>query len=67
MRIFTVAGILGVGGIYLEEPWLTWVAIAMLTGAMALRFLPGADEGAHVSGEDEEAWDEGGWEEDEGE
>ena len=48
--LFTVAAVLGLVGISLEERWMTGGAIAVLLGAMLLRFLPGAQAGP---GEDE--------------
>ena len=44
MRLFSVAAVLALGGIYLDERWLTGIAIAVLAGGLGLRFLPGADE-----------------------
>lgn len=44
VRIFTVAAALTLGGIYLDERWLTGTAIAVLAGGLALRFLPGPNE-----------------------
>ena len=52
IAIFSVAAVVGLAGIYLDERWLTGAAIALLAGGMSLRFLPGggvarpaADEG----------------------
>lgn len=42
VRIFTVGAVLGLVGIYFEEPWMTGSAIAVLLMGMLLRFLPGA-------------------------
>ena len=42
VRIFTVAAVLGLGGMYFEERWMGVGAIGLLASAMALRFLPGA-------------------------
>ena len=42
VRIFAVAAVLGLCGIYFEEGWMTGGAIVLLAGAMFLRFLPGA-------------------------
>lgn len=44
VRIFSVAAALTLGGIYLDERWLTGTAIAVLAGGLALRFLPGRSE-----------------------
>ncbi len=40
VRIFVVAAVLGLAGIYLDERWLTGTAIVILFGGLALRFLP---------------------------
>jgi hypothetical protein len=52
VRIFVVAAVLGLAGIYLDERWLTGTAIVMLFGGLSLRFLPAGREEA--DGEDEE-------------
>ena len=44
VRIFTVAAVLGLCGIYFEEGWMTGSAIVLLAGAVLLRFLPAAVE-----------------------
>ena len=43
VRIFSVAAVLGLAGIYFDERWLTGTAILMLFGGLALRFLPDGD------------------------
>jgi hypothetical protein len=53
VRLFVVAAVLGLAGIYMEERWLTGAAIALLFVGLGLRFLP-------TGGEDEsEEEDEG--------
>ena len=49
IRLFVVAAVLGLAGIYLEERWLTGGAIALLFAGLGLRFLPTGE-----GGEDEE-------------
>jgi hypothetical protein len=45
VRLFAVAAVVGLGGIYVESRWVTGVAIVILTGALLLRWLPaGAGE-----------------------
>lgn len=44
--IFSVAAVLVLAGIYLEERWMTGAAIVVLAGAMVLRFAP---EPAHAA------------------
>lgn len=43
VRIFTVGAVLAMVGMYLEEPWMTGLAIVVLLGGFVLRFLPGMD------------------------
>jgi hypothetical protein len=45
VRIFTVAAVLGLGGMYFEERWMGAGAIALLAVAMALRLVPRARRG----------------------
>ena len=40
VRIFIVAAVVGLTGIYLEERWLTGSAIVILFAGIALRFIP---------------------------
>lgn len=56
VRIFTVGAGLALVGIFLDERWLTGVAIVVLASAMLLRFLPGAttDDG-EADGDDDPA------------
>jgi len=57
--LFSVAAVLGLGGIYLERGWLTGAAILLLASAMSLRFLPGgAGRGMYADDDEDEA--EGG-------
>ena len=44
VRIFVAAATLALGGMYLGERWLVGVAIVVLAGGMALRFLPAGEE-----------------------
>lgn len=60
VRVFSVAAVFGVAGIYFGERWMTVTAIVVLTAGLALRFLPGrrsAERGESESddgpGEDE--------------
>jgi len=48
VRLFSVAAILALAGIYTDSRWITGVAIALLLAGFLLRFLP-VDAG---SGED---------------
>jgi hypothetical protein len=43
VRIFTVAAILGLAGLYLEDRRFTGGAIVLLLGAALLRLIPGAE------------------------
>jgi hypothetical protein len=57
VRLFAVAAVLGLAGIYLEERWLTGAAIVLLFAGLLLRFLPagpadGFDDGDDPDGED---------------
>lgn len=65
VRLFAIAAVLAVCGIYFEERWMTGAAIALLASAMLLRFLPWrtAGEPEHDARDDEAA----GQESDEGE
>jgi hypothetical protein len=45
VRLFVVAAVLGVSGIYFEERWMGWVAILLLLSAMLLRFVGSSGEG----------------------
>jgi hypothetical protein len=54
VTLFAVAAVLGLAGIYLDERWLTGAAIAVLLGAVLLRFAPG---GAPRLDDDDDAED----------
>jgi hypothetical protein len=41
VRLFSVAAVFALAGIYTENRWLTGSAIALLLAAFLLRFLPG--------------------------
>ena len=61
--LFSIAAVLALVGISLEERWMTGGAIVLLVGAVLLRFLPGArhEEGEEEGhGEDGEAHEQGG-------
>lgn len=53
VRIFSVAAVLGLGSIYLDERWLGTAAIALLVAAIAMRWLPGARAGDQAEAEPE--------------
>jgi hypothetical protein len=53
--LFSVAAVLGLAGISLEERWMTGGAIVVLLGAMLLRLLPGAHPRVEGEEQDEEA------------
>ena len=54
VRIFAVGGTLALGGIYLDEQWLTLVAIAVLVAGALLRFAPGPEDEEALELEDAE-------------
>lgn len=59
--LFSVAAVLALAGIYLDERWVTGVAIVVLAAAMLLRFLPGAGaEDMDEGGDDPGGGQEGG-------
>lgn len=69
VRLFSVAAVLALGGIYLDERWVAGAAIPVLAVAMLLRFLPGSgaapgdddeDEDGDEDEDAEEDGDEGG-------
>lgn len=43
MRIFSVAAVAALAGMFFEERWMTGLAIVLLAGAMGLRFLGGEE------------------------
>lgn len=54
VRLFSVAAVIALAGIFLDERWMTAVAIVVLAAAMSLRFLPGGmGEDVHA-GDDED-------------
>lgn len=40
VRLFSAGAVLALAGIFLDDRWITGVAIVVLTAGMALRFLP---------------------------
>jgi len=48
VRLFSVAAVLGLGGIYFDERWMGVGAILLLVAAIALRFLPHRRDGRDV-------------------
>lgn len=52
VRLFSVAAVLALVGIYRESGWMTGAAIGILLVGLMLRFLPDGSEG--VPTEDEE-------------
>lgn len=48
VAIFVVGGTLAMGGIYLDERWLTGVALVVLVAGMFLRFLPRRSDGSEA-------------------
>jgi len=56
VRLFAVAAVLGLAGIYLNERWLTGTAIVLLFAGLLLRFLPtgGVDADEEADGEPDE-------------
>ena len=57
IAVFAVGATLAMGGMYLDRRWLVGVAIVVLVGGMALRFLPGGEE---PEPEEDEAVEDGG-------
>jgi hypothetical protein len=45
VRLFSVAAVVALAGIYLESRWVTGVAILLLAGGLLLRFMPSEPEG----------------------
>lgn len=53
VRIFSVAAVVGLCGIYFNERWMTGIAIVLLASAMMLRFVVVApEEEGHEQGSD---------------
>jgi uncharacterized membrane protein YczE len=44
IRVFSVAAVVALVGMYLNNPWVTGTALVMLLGGMLLRFLPEREE-----------------------
>ncbi len=44
VRLFSVAAVLGLAGIYFAERWMTGAAILVLAGGIFLRLIPGGDQ-----------------------
>lgn len=55
VRLFSVAAVLALAGMYLEERWMTGTAIVVLVGAVSLRFLPDAGRGDESGDRPDEA------------
>jgi hypothetical protein len=55
VRVFTVAAVLGLAGIAIDNRWLTGAAIVVLTGGVSLRFLPDGSRTVEGDEEGEEA------------
>ena len=41
VRLFSLAAVLAIAGIYFDERWMTGSAIGVLVAGLGLRFLPG--------------------------
>jgi len=54
VRLFSVAAVLVVLGLYFGERWMTGAAIVILLGAMLLRFLPHAGDAAHEEADEDD-------------
>lgn len=54
VRLFSVAAMLGLAGIYFEERRLTGAAILVLTGGILLRLIPRRDRGDDDHGDDDQ-------------
>ena len=57
VSIFSIAGVLALIGVYLDERWMTGGALVLLVGAMGLRLLPGGGSGDEEEDQDGEAAD----------
>lgn len=57
VRLFTLAAVLALLGIYLDERWVIGAAIVVLGLALGLRFLPGG--GVAEDEEEDAVWPEG--------
>lgn len=54
VRLFSVAAVLVVLGLYFGERWMTGSAIVVLLAAMLLRFLPHARDAAHEDSDEDD-------------
>ena len=53
VRLFSAGAVLALAGIFLDDRWITGVAIGVLTAGMVLRFLPGDEEEEREGGSEE--------------
>lgn len=49
IALFSVAAAVAMVGIYLDERWMTGVALVLLVAGMFLRFLPGGGGGGRAT------------------
>ena len=59
--LFSVAAVIALVGIFLDERWMTGTALVLLVGGMFLRFLPGGGGGGratYIHDDEEDADDE---------
>ena len=54
VRLFAVAAVLAMCGIYFEERWMTLLALVVLLGTMSFRFLGERDSAGDAEKEDAE-------------
>jgi len=54
VRLFSVAAVFAVVGMYLNSRWMTGAAMAILLAGLMLRFLPSDPDEAHAAEADEE-------------
>ena len=54
VRVFSVAAVLALVGIYLQSSWMTGAAIGILGVGLSLRFLPDGAGGPEGEADDEE-------------
>jgi hypothetical protein len=54
VRLFAVAAVLAMCGIYFEERWMTLLALVVLLGTMSFRFLGERDSAGDADEEDAE-------------
>ena len=60
VRLFSVAAVVGLCGIYFDDRWLTGGAIVLLAGAILLRLLPSSEGEASPAEVLDEGEDAGG-------